>query len=202
MLSETGGPGAVAGGLIAAQGLGIAGGLAGGVWLIPLTGGEPRQVAPSGDSPRLSGQHVVWQELDEGALKVRIRQVQGGDSRILASNAAHPAFEGPLVVWTDWTGGSRVWVLDVESGDRIQLAEAGVFPDVRGGLVTFLRPRGDRYDVCVSDVRRRQIVFTVEDVGFPTGRGPILTDREVVWESGRGSAINQLRFATLPTRAD
>jgi hypothetical protein len=198
VLSDTGGPGDVQDGIVAAQGLGIENGLGGGTWLIPVESGEPEQLEEQGDSPRISGNRVVWQSLDEDTLAIRIRDLTGGEVSTVERNAAGASLDGRLLAWNEWTGRPAVWVMDLETGDRIKVADAGIMPHVRGDLVAFLRHRDESHDVVVYDFKRREVVHDVEDVGFPTGRGPILSDKEVIWESGRDKGLNHLRFVPLP----
>jgi len=198
VLAETGGPGDVQDGIVAAQGLGIEDGLGGGTWLIPIDSGEPEQLEEQGDSPRLSGDRVVWQSLEGDTLAIRLRALNGGEVSTVERNAAGAALDGSLLAWSEWSGRPPVWALDLETGERVKLAKAGIMPHVRGELIAFLKHRDRAHDVVVYDFRRRSVLLEVEDVGFPTGRGPILTDKEVIWESGHDQGLNHLRFVPLP----
>lgn len=198
VISESGGPGDIERGVVAAQGIGIAGGLGGGVWLVRLGGGDEEVVAQEGDSPRLSDDRLVWQELRGGAMTIRMRPRDGKNVTDLVSNATHPSIDGSLVAWNESSGRPSIWATDLDSGERLRVAEAGIFPDVRGSRIAFLSHRDDSYGVCVFDFRARQTILQIEDVGFPMGRGPILAEREVVWESGRDRGVNQLYFSPLP----
>src|SRR5687767_14241939 len=114
LVSETGGPGAVASGFIAAQGVGIPDGLGGGVWLIAIQDGQLEQVSEEGDSPRLSRGQVFWQQLSQDGLEIRMRPVAGGDVSTLASNATHPSVDGSILAWHEWGPTSRLWSMDLD----------------------------------------------------------------------------------------
>jgi hypothetical protein len=198
ILSETGGPGAIRDGIVTAQGLGIEDGLGGGVWLIPLDSGEPEQLDEQGDSPRISDGRVVWQSLQEGHVVIRMRSVEGGEVVTVETDVNGAAIDGRLLAWSERSGRPPLWVLDIDADERIRIDEAGIFPDVRGNLITYLRHTNDSYDLVVYDFEARKPLLELEKVGFPTGRGPVLTDSDVVWESGGDKGVNHLRFAPLP----
>lgn len=198
ILAETGGPGAVEDGIVAGQGLGIEDGLGGGVWLIPVDSKDPEQLDEQGDSPRLSGGKVVWQSLDDGILTICVRDVAGGEIETVERNAAGVTLHEGLLAWSERSARPPLWAMDLERRERIRVSDAGIMPDVCRNLIAFLRRREDFYDLVVYDFARQEPMMELEDVGFPTGRGPILTDGEVIWENGRDRGLNHLRVAALP----
>jgi hypothetical protein len=195
---ETGGPGAVQDGLIAAQGVGVPDGLGGGITLLPADASHIETVSEGGDSPRLSADRVVWQEFREQEHLILSRAVRGGDVEVLVRGGQQPALDGNLLVWTSSGPRPSVFVRDLTSGDERTLSDAGIMPDVRGGLVAFLELRGDLFDLRVVSVSAADEIVRVRDVGFPIGRGPILTDAQVVWESRAGSVEHRLWHLALP----
>ena len=56
------------------------------------------------------------------------------------------------------------------------------------------------YDLGVYDWENKKEVLHVRGVGFPTGRGPILSDTHVVWEAVGQQGMAQLRMQRLPER--
>lgn len=195
---ETGGPGAVDNGLIAAQGVGVPGGLGGGVWLLTTDASQVERLSEGGDSPRLSHGRVVWQEFRDQEHLVLGRRLDS-EEEILVSGGRDPAIHDDLITWTGSTPRPAVHARDLSTGEEKILSEAGIFPDVRNRLVTFLELRGDLYDLRVVSWSTGVELVRVRDVGFPIGRGPILTDSEVVWESNAGSSEHRLWNLVLPS---
>jgi hypothetical protein len=195
---ETGGPGAVEEGLIAAQGIGLPGGLGGGVWLLATDASWVEQLSEGGDSPRLSAGRVVWQEFREGEHSILARLVDGGDEELLVHGGKYPAVHENLLAWSDAGSRPRVFARDLSGGEEKVLSEAGIFPDVRNQLVAFLELRGDLFDLRVVDWSNESELVRIRDVGFPIGRGPLLTDSEVVWESKAVSPEHRLWHLALP----
>lgn len=182
VLSETGGPGAVQGGIIAAQGIGVSDGLGGGVWLLSSEG-DSEQVSESGDSPRLDLGYVIWQELWGEEMTVRRRGIQSGPMEVLAINAWHFAIHGGLFAFQERGRSPRLFALELDQGHGpTQVSKNAIFPDVRNGRIAYLEGLGDRFDLHVLDWLTRRVLLSLENVPFPTGRGPILTDTHVIWE--------------------
>jgi hypothetical protein len=198
VISQTGGPGAVEGPLVAAQGIGIPDGLGGGVWLVPVLGGEPEQLSAAGDSPRLSGGRVVWQET-RGEQSVLVeRPADGGIPEVIVSDGMHPSLHEGFLAWTTRRGRGAIRVRALSTGDEVEASPSGVFPDIRYERVAFLEQRGERYDLRVVNWRTQATLLAVSDVGFPVGHGPVLTDAEVIWESSAGPREQQLLRRPLP----
>ena len=200
VLSETGGPGAIEEGVVAAQGLAISGGLGGGIWLAPTDGNEPEQVAADGSSPRLSRGLLVWQELREEEIQIRSRRVSGGSVETVVKNGIHPSIHENLLVWTERGPTARVMAMDMRVRESSIVSPGGIFPNVRSGLIAFLEQFDSNYDLVIYDWEAMKEILRVQGVGFPTGRGPIVTDTYVVWEAADERGVIQLRRRPLPER--
>lgn len=205
LLSETGGPGDVDDELVAAQGLAIEGGLGGGIALLPLDGSEPEVVSEAGDSPKLWAGRVFWQELRGEMVDILARDVGGGVTVAIVNDGVNPSVHDHLIAWTDRASRPSVYVMDLRSGERRTISERGIFPDTKFGRTAFLEHAGpddeapaSRYDLVVYDWLQNTELLRVQEVGFPTGRGPLLTENTVVWEMADERGITQLWEQALP----
>jgi hypothetical protein len=140
----------------------------------------------------------VWQEFRENEHLILSRGIEGGEVEVLVRGGQHPALDGNLLVWTGLGPRPEVYIRDLSSGEERTLSDAGIMPDVREGLAAFLELRGDLFDLRVVSVSTIDEILRVRDVGFPIGRGPILTDTDIVWESRAGSVEHRLWRLTLP----
>jgi hypothetical protein len=195
---DTGAPGDVSNGYLAAQGIGVPGGIGGGIWLMRTDATQVEQLSDGGDSPRLGGGRVVWQEFREDEHLILGRAVEGGDVTILVRGGQQPAVHDALLAWTDVGALPAVRVWNLASGQGQVISRSGIMPDVRLGRVAYLERRGDMYDVRVVSFPGLEEVAAVRNVGFPVGRGPMLTDDSVVWESGAGGSEHRLWSMKLP----
>lgn len=200
VLHETGGPGAIEGGVIAVQGIGITEGLGGGVFLLAPDGGLLRRVSEAGDSPRLSKGLLVWQEFRDDQHLILCQRIDSHDISTLVVGGRHPAVHGDLLAWTDVGSRPQLRARNLGTAEERILSEAAIFPDVRNGLIAFLEHSDATYDLKVFDWERKEFLFDISDVGFPTGRGPLVTDTEVVWEAQLKGAEARLYYQALPMR--
>lgn len=199
VLSETGGPGDVQDGIVVAQGIEVVDGLGGGVWLLSPEGG-PEQVSENGDSPRLDLGYVIWQELWGEEMTVRRRSIQSGPMEVLAVNASHFGIHEGLFAFQEMGRAPRLFALELDKGEGpTQVSNRGIFPDARNGRIAYLEVLGDGFNLHVFDWRTRKIVFELENVPFPTGRGPILTDTHVIWEGREFGRPGHLLRSPLPS---
>lgn len=182
LLSENGGPTDVYGDWVAAQGLSIPDGLGGGISLFNKKTGLWTQIAASGDSARLDDKHLVWQDLIDGRMHVRIRNLDDGEARSLMEDAGHPSITDGVVSCTDWPRGSTVYVMDV-SGRVIASFENGIFPSIGTSHVAFLRPTVNSHALKVFDYNTNEEVLSIDWAGFPMASGPVIDGRDIYFES-------------------
>ena len=67
-------------------------------------------------------------------------------------------------------------------------------------MIAVLHQVGLNYDLAVYDWERMTAILRMNDAGFPTGRGPILTNTHVVWEATDEQGVTKLRTHRLPER--
>ena len=188
LISETGGPTAIFGDWIAAQGLEIEDGLGGGIWLRGPSN-EWERVSQGGDSARLTEDNVYWQELEGDKVNIKYRPLTGGDSVTLISGGNHPSPDNGRIAWTEW--GNDDWLHVTEIGGReIYKVAGGIFPYLRGSLVAYLKKEGTTYALFVDDIHRAKNLFSLPWVGFPAGSGPVLSRNEVFFESTANRATH------------
>lgn len=192
VISESGAPTSICAGKVACQGVGLSGGIGGGVWLYDLEGGSWELVSESGDSAILSSHRILWQELAGDVLMIRERSIGGGEATTLVTGGGHPTMSGGLFAWTDWaTSAPEAHVHDFGGAEHLRIGPA-VLPFLSGQLLGFLRPRGNSHDLVVVEVETGAFVLEIPEVGFPTGRGPVLSDGYVYFESSAPRGIHGL----------
>lgn len=200
LLTETGAPGDIRGGLIAAQGLGISGGLGGGVWIVPTDGSSPEQISAEGHSPTLADGRVMWAELRNGMTELRVRDIGGGPTETLIRPGEQFAYSGALLTWTQQGPSPQVLAMNISEGRPRTISSSGIFPSTSRGLIAFLEGHTREFDVVVHDWERASELFRAEGVGFPTGRGPLISDRAVICEVATNDRPHNLREYILPER--
>jgi hypothetical protein len=199
LVTETGGPGAVAEGVIAVQGLGVADGLGGGVSLVAIDGSGVEKLSDTGDSPQIDFGRVIWQDFRDGDHLVMSFDLNLQTTSILLRGARHSSIHEDLLAWEGTNAAtSGIYARNLATGEEKRVSDSGIFPNVRKGRVAYLAPRDGTYDVVVVDWATGTEQVRVNSVGFPRGRGPVLTDSEVLWESGSMSSEMLLWRFALP----
>lgn len=206
LLTETGGPGDISDEFVVAQGLGVSGGLGGGIWLVPIDGSEPELISEEGDSPRIRQDDIYWQELVDDVIALRMRRLSGGASETIRAPAIHADVHSGLVTWNDAGGWPTVRAQDLETGEERVISKQAIFPHTRRRMVAFLEHKGPRdekpalrYDLVIYDWAREGEILRVSEVGFPTGRGPVLGDDRVYWEMADERRLTQIWECPLPS---
>lgn len=203
VISETGGPGAVNGPWVAAQGLSIEDGLGGGVWLFDSRTGEWEQLSEKGDSPRIADDRVVWQEHNGETLVIRERALTGGDIKDLIVGGTHPSPSGDLIAWTDWNKDEAALHVTRRNGEEVYNTPDAIFPNLNGDLVAYLRPTGEGgHSLVVDDIRSGNNAFELPWVGFPMGSGPLIVDGQLFFESRTGSDVHSIWVTTARMSPD
>ena len=111
---------------IVAQGRGIPDGLGGGIDLFNRATRQWERVS-DGDTGRITGDHVVWQELSGDRLEIRGRKLLGGPIAAVAAFATRPAPDASQLAWTDWPDPQpRVHVTTLD-GEEIFETGPGIF---------------------------------------------------------------------------
>lgn len=188
----TGGPGDIRDGVIAAQGISEPDGLGGGIWLLDLNG-NGEWVSESGDSPRLADGWVLWQDFSGDTMHVFRRRVEGGVVEALASNAQHPSVDDNVMVFQETGSPAHIFGVELDAGKGpVLLADRGIFPNIHKGLVALLTEDAGCYGLQVVEWPSVTERLALRDVGFPTGRGPVLTDTHVVWEQRDAAGLSRL----------
>lgn len=190
LISESGGPTAIAGDWIAAQGLTIEDGLGGGVWLYDRRSQTWSQVSESGDSARLVADQLIWQELEGQRLVIKARGLESGQPRTLVEGS-HPSPWGTQVAWADWNPNPDVHVTRLD-GHEVYRAENGITPNLHGSHLAYLRPQEDGYSLVVDDISSSKNVLEIPWVGFPVGSGPVLANDDVYFESRANRSVHAI----------
>ncbi len=189
VLSEQGGPTDIRNGFVAAQGLGIPGGLGGGVWIYSMADGSWSQLSDTGDSARLTDQRVIWQQMSHDTMTVRGRDLRGGEVEVVVTGMGHPAPSGGMLAASTWRGSDPEIVLYDET-QKGRLRTTGIFPHLDGSRLAFLRPAEEGHDLIVMDVDREAVVVNLRAVGFPAGSGPVVDGDWVYFESASDRGIH------------
>jgi hypothetical protein len=191
VLSETGGAPYVNGPWVAAQGIQIENGLGGGISLWNDEQAKWQHISDGGDTARIDGGSIVWQELDGDRLDIKARKLEGGGISTVASGANNPSPSAELIAWSEWGNDDWVHVTKLD-GSEIYKAPRGFFPNLKGDLLAYLRKTEEGYELNVDDVDRKTNVFVLPSVGFPTGGGPVLAHDELFFESLYGRPVNAI----------
>jgi hypothetical protein len=201
VLSETGGPTDINEEWVAAQGLDVEDGLGGGVWLYSLSTKTWIQVADDAgsSSARLSRQYVVWSALMEPELVLMRKALTrlDGAPKVLVRGAAHPSVSEDKVAYDGRGEDDHIRVVSIESGEEVYSTPAGIFPYLKGDRLAYLIKDNGSYGVVVDDVTRKDRIMSTMNVGFPTGRGPVIGDDAIYYESAAGrthQAIYRMPF--------
>ncbi len=164
------------------------------VWMVPVTGGEPRRIVESGaftmspDGSRIAygrGREIWSVALEAGADPRKVATIRGGPADLTWSP------NGELLAFTSRRGDhSFIGVVDPESG-RVSYLDPSVANDGSpvwspdGRQIAFLRIPNERV-VHLFAPRREGLPFSVRIVDVATGSG-----RELwVAPAGRGSAFS------------
>lgn len=188
ILSETGGPTDIRGDLIAAQGLGVEGGLAGGIHLYDMRSRSWTVISEAGDSASLTEDFVYWQMLEDDRMVIKRRRLDADDEGVIvADRATHLKVSDRFLAWCDWPGGAEpnLHIADLD-GAEVRECGVGIFPDTLGDRVAFLRPARGSYDLVVVDIPSGKVLIEVSAVGFPVGHGPVLAASDVYLEARNG----------------
>jgi hypothetical protein len=191
VLSETGGAPYVNGPWVAAQGIQIENGLGGGISLWNDDHAKWEHISDGGDTARIDGGSIVWQELGGDKVDIKARKLEGGRISTIASGANHPSPDGEQIAWSEWGNDDWVHVTKLD-GSEIYRAPRGFFPSLKGDLLAYLRKTEEGYELSVDDVDRKSNLFVLPSVGFPTGGGPVLAHDELFFESPFGRPVNAI----------
>lgn len=190
VLSETGGPTDVNEEWIAAQGLSIEGGLGGGVWLYNLSAKKWTQVTESASSSSacLSSQYAVWSEFVEPEHVLMRKPLNALDEEptVLARGAVHPSVSDGRVAYDGRGDVEGIHIISIESGEELYSVPNGSFAHLKGSLVAYLLKEGESYWAVLDDVVRGERIMGSGNVGFPVGRGPVIGEGAVFYESVTG----------------
>lgn len=191
ILSETGGPTDIRGPWVVAQGIGISGGLGGGIFLYNQSSKTWSRISETGDTGKLTDENIFWEELEGESLVIKYRGLTSTKiSRVISGT--HPSPSGELVAWSDWNANPDVHVSKLD-GSIVFESKSGTFPNLYDGAVAYLKPIGGTYAVSVYDVRDGRELIEVPNVGFPMGRGPVLSDAGLFFESS-ANGLNAIWF--------
>jgi hypothetical protein len=191
VLSETGGAPFVQGEWIAAQGLSTEAGLAGGISLWNDATEKWEQISQAGDTARIAGDVLFWQELEGDQVNIKSRSLTGGPVKTVIDGANHPSPDGDLIAWTEWGNDDWMHVTKLD-GTEVYRAPNGIFPSLRGTVVAYLRLKNNNYELMVDDIERGRNAFSLPWVGFPMGGGPVLAHDEVFFESRTNRPTNAI----------
>lgn len=202
LLTETGGPSDVANGFVAAQGIGIEGGLGGGIFLVPVDGSEPEKISSGGDSPKLWGDRIFWQETRGQTRDILARLIAGGPTHVIVTDGVSPSVRDGLIAWTDQTSRPSVHVMDLESGEKRTISRRGIIPVTDMRLVALLEHLDPddyqgpalRYDLVLYDWTTDSETLRINEVGFPQGGGGAFGDQFLYWEARAQSATQLLKL--------
>jgi Tol biopolymer transport system component len=190
----------------------------GGIFLIPVLGGEPRQLSPRGLRPRFSpdGKWIAYYEATIGAgegSQLWIVPVAGGSPRRLSSEFGRPAFP----VWSpdgaslliDGGGRNRRrdwWLVPVDGGDPRPM---GLRSLMREAKIEFLSAEpafwaGDWVVFTARFSNRSQVMRVRLDLaaGKVTGKIEPVTSGTAQDQDATGAADGKIAFASLQFSSD
>jgi hypothetical protein len=201
LISETGAPTDINKDWIAAQGRAVPDGLGGGIWLYARRPGEWFEVDPclSASGAQLGSDSVVWTDLDASQHVVRRASLAdlAGPVAVVARNATHPSISGRRLAYDTRGQHPGVSVAVAETGQELYQVVNGLFPDVHGGMIAYLSRDHEGYWLGLDDVVRKRSIVKRTKIGFPLGRGPVLTGHAVYFEASTAEgqhSVYRMRF--------
>lgn len=153
----------------------------------------------TGDSSRLSGGHVIWQQSIGGVPTVLAHRLGDSEMAVVEHDATHPSALWPWVVWSRVTDGvSVVAATNMNSGKSTDPLGRGILPVILNDRCAYLRPAAGTYDLVVQSVTGGELILEILGVGFPIGSGPVLAPGAVMFETRSEERPNSIHVASIP----
>ncbi len=197
IISESGLPTAINDGWIVGQGFDDEAGFGGGIWIYDFAKADWQRVSDGGDSARLTDKFIVWQELVDGALAIKYRELQGEEIGFITNSGTQPSPYGDLVAWIDWRRADARLHVTRFDGTEVYSVGSAIFPYLWKNYVSYLVSENDSYTLVVDDIYTGSSVLSLPWVGFPMGDGSCLAQGEVFFESKAGRGVHAIWHESL-----